>query len=274
MAGKVVLVTGASGGFGRVLVRTLAEAGMRVYGTARAPSEADAPAGVAMLPLDVGEPGSIARCIDDVVAKEGRIDVLVNCVNQMIIGRVEEQTLDEVRALYETNVFGVMALCKAILPVMRAQGGGTIVNMSSLGGLLAVPTMSAYTSAKFALEAFSEALYHEVQHEHIDVVIMQPVAMKMDRPATGAHLDTVAGVEPGSTSLAMVEQMARDTEASHLRPEDVAARVLAVIQQDSKPLRVPMDRARVLTWVRALAPQAAIDKLMGNLLGKVRPPAP
>jgi len=84
-----------------------------------------------------------------------------------------------------------MRLCKQIVPVMKRQGGGTIVNMSSLGGLIAVPYMSSYTSAKFALEAFSEALYQEMKPHNISVVIMQPVAMNMDRPATGHHLRTV-----------------------------------------------------------------------------------
>jgi short-subunit dehydrogenase len=149
---------------------------------------------------------------------------------------------------------------------MRAQGSGTIVNMSSLGGLLAVPYMSAYTSAKFALEAFSEALYHELKPEGIQVVIMQPVAMRMDRPATGAHLGLVENVTPTSRSHAMLARMTEDTAASKLTPEAVAAKVHEVITSDRKPLRVPMDRARALGVVKRLAPQFVIDKLIGGLL--------
>jgi short-subunit dehydrogenase len=160
----------------------------------------------------------------------------------------------------------VLRVCKQVLPTMRSQGSGTIVNMSSLGGLLAVPTMSAYTSAKFALEALSEALRHEVKAAGIDVVIMQPVAMHMDRPATGSHLHTVAAVAPGSPSLKMVERMARDTAASKLTPEAVADAVYRVITAAKKPLRVPLDRARVLGLVKRLAPQGVIDRLVGGLL--------
>ncbi len=262
----VVLVTGASGGFGSVLAAHLAKAGMKVYGTMRDPASAAAGLPFEMLAMEVGDPASVERCVNEVLEREGRIDVLVNCVNQMMIGSVEEQTIDEVRALYETNVLGVIAVCKQVLPAMRRQGKGTIVNMSSLGGLLAVPYMSAYTSAKFALEAFSEALYHEVKPHGIDVVIMQPVAMHMDRPATGAHLHTVAKTGPDSFSHKMVERMAADTAASKLTPQTVAAKVHEVITRDKKPLRVPMDRARPLGLLKRLAPQAVIDRLIAGLL--------
>jgi short-subunit dehydrogenase len=262
----VVLVTGASGGLGRVLAETFANAGMTVYGTMRDPAGGKQDPPCTMLPMEVTDPASVERCVDEVLRREGRIDVLVNCVNQMIIGSAEEQTVEEVQSLYDTNVFGVMRVCKQVVPVMRQQGKGTIVNMSSLGGLLAVPYMSAYTSAKFALEAFSEALYHELKPLGIDVVIMQPVAMAMDRPATGAHLRIVENVTPESLSHAMVARMARDTAASKLTPEAVAAKILQVVTRDKKPLRVPMDRARVVTLLKRLAPQSVIDRLIGGLL--------
>tara|TARA_B110000503_G_scaffold130414_1_gene203781 strand:+ start:7237 stop:7842 length:606 start_codon:yes stop_codon:yes gene_type:complete len=187
----VVLITGVTGGLGEVLGRMLVDNGMTVYGTTRKPEGREADFPFPLLQVDVSSDDSVAACADALVAKEGRIDVLINCVNEMFIGSVEEATVDEVSALYDTNVFGVMRLCKRVVPVMQGHGGGTIVNMSSLGGLLAVPSMSAYTSAKFALEAFSEALYQEMKPHDISVVIMQPVAMNMDRPATGHHLRVV-----------------------------------------------------------------------------------
>ncbi len=262
----VVLVTGASGGLGSVLGRTLVERGMTVYGTMRQPAGTEQDPPFPMLAMDVTDAGSVTRCVDQLLQRERRIDVVVNCVNRMFIGSVEEESVEEVRSLYETNVFGVLRVCKAVLPGMREQGRGTIVNMSSLGGLLAVPYMSAYTSAKFALEAMSEALYHEMKPHGIDVVIMQPVAMAMDRPATGAHLDVVAGAGPGSFSHKMVERMARDTAASKLTPEQVAEKIHDVITREKKPLRVPMDRARALGLVKRLAPQPVIDRLMKGLL--------
>ncbi len=149
---------------------------------------------------------------------------------------------------------------------MKKQGSGTVVNMSSLGGLLAVPLMSSYTSAKFALEAFTEAYYQEMKRENIDVVIMQPVAMKMDRPATGHHLRTVAGIAEGSLSHRMVKKMARDTANSPLTPEMVSEKIYQVIKADKKPLRVPMDRAKVITLIKRIAPQSLINKMVNGLV--------
>jgi short-subunit dehydrogenase len=262
----VVLITGASGGLGSVLGATLSNRGMKVYGTMRDPARTQQDWGFAMLPMEITDSDSVTRCVEQLLEREGRIDVVVNCVNRMFIGSVEETSAEEMQSLYDANVFGVLRVCKAVLPAMRQQGRGTIVNMSSLGGLLAVPYMSAYTSAKFALEAMSEALYHEMKPHGIDVVIMQPVAMAMDRPATGRHLETVASAGPESFSHKLVERMARDTAASKLSPERVSEKIYDVISREKKPLRVPLDRARGITLVKRLAPQALIDRLMGNLL--------
>jgi short-subunit dehydrogenase len=262
----VILIPGASGGFGRVLADHLLSQGHKIYGTMRDPARLEEELPFEMLAMEISDEASVQACVAEVCKREGRIDVLVNCVNRMVIGGFEEQTVEDVKALYETNVFGTLRLCQAVLPVMREQGAGTIVNMSSLGGLIAVPTMSAYTSAKFALEALSEALYHEVKDDGIDVVIMQPVAMAMDRPGTGAHLELVAGVTPGSRSHKMLARMEKDTAASGLTPQAVAEKVGDVIRLKKKPLRVPMDRAKALTWVRSLAPQAVIDRLIADLL--------
>jgi len=264
----IVLITGASGGFGSVLANLLASEGMTVYGTSRNPRGEGSGNGVTMLGMEITNSESVEKCVGEVVEREGRIDVVVNCVNEMFIGSVEEETAEEVKSLYDTNVFGALRLCQQVLPAMRRQGGGTIISMSSLGGLLAVPYMSAYTSAKFALEAMSEALHHEVRGDGIEVVIMQPVAMRMDRPASGAHLCTVAGA--GAASERMLSQMAKDTAASKLTPEMVARRVLEVIRSPKKPLRVPMDRAKPIGLIKRLAPQFVIDRMMAGLVGGLR----
>ena len=129
-----------------------------------------------------------------------------------------------------------------------------------------MPLMSAYTSSKFALEAFGEALRYEVAPDGIDVVIMQPVAMRMDRPATGSHLELVAGVTPESRSHKMLARMTADTAASKLTPEAVAEKIHSVLVSEKKPVRVPMDRAKPLGLVKRLAPQWVIDRLIRGLL--------
>jgi len=262
----IVLISGASGGLGAVLGATLVEKGMTVYGTMRKPQGREADYPFSMLAMEATNDESVQACIDKIVEEEGRVDVVINCINTMIIGSTEEESIDEVEQLYRTNVFGVLRVCKAIVPQLRKQGGGTIVNMSSLGGLIAVPYMGAYTSAKFALETLSEALYQEVKHEGIDIVIMQPVAMYMDRPATGNHLHTVNNVASDSFTHQIVKMMASDTEASKLTPQIVSDKIHEVITAEKKPLRVPMDKAKAVGILKRIAPQSLIDKLVGKLM--------
>lgn len=262
----VVLITGASGGLGEVLGRHLVDKGMTVYGTMRNPDARTQEDPFTMLAMEATDDASVEKCVNDVLSREGRIDVLINCVNQMVIGSVEETSVEEFEALYRTNVFGVLRVCRRVIPAMRKQGRGTIVNMSSLGGLIAVPYMSAYTSAKFALEAMSEALYREMKPLGIDVVVMQPVAMHMDRPPTGSHLELVDGVRSDSRSHKMLAKMNEDTEASKLTPEMVSAKIHEVIVGDTKPFRVPMDRAKAIGVLKRLAPQSVLDKIVAGLL--------
>ena len=262
----IVLITGASGGLGPVLARTLVDRGLTVYGTSRDPDSTEPDSPFPLLRMEITDDASVQACVDDVLEREGRIDVLIHCANEMFIGKTEEASVDEVRALFDTNVFGALRVFKQVLPSMIAQGSGTIVSMSSLGGLLAVPYMGAYTSSKFALEAFSEALYHEVKPHGIDVVIMQPVAMRIDRPAVGSHLHIVDGAPPDSFSRNVAGQMAADTETSKLTPEAVAQKIHQVITSEHKPLRVPMDRAKGVGLVKRFAPQSIVDRLIGGLM--------
>ncbi len=264
----VVLVAGASGGLGSVLARMLREQGATVYGTCRNPAALEGEYPFPFLAMDITDDDSVAAALAVVLEREGRIDAAVNCVNEMFIGSVAETSMPEVIGLYDTNVFGAMRLCRQLAPIMREQeGGGTIVIMSSLGGILAVPYMSSYTSAKFALEAFAEAFRHEVRNDNVRVSIMQPVAMHMERGDTGSHLRLVDGVREGSLSHRMLRQMAKDTAASKLTPQMVAQRIIGIIQSGEAPLRVPLDRARVLGKLKRFAPQAVLDKMVRGLVG-------
>ena len=269
----IVLITGVSGGLGQVLAKTLSGKGLTVYGTARNPGKPEPdncqPGDWSVLAMEITNSESVRQCIEQVIEREGRIDAVINCVNSMFIGSTEEQSVEEVQALYNTNVFGALRVCKAVLPVMRQQGAGIIINMSSLGGLLAVPHMGAYTSAKFALETLSEALYHEVRDQGIDVVIMQPVAMNMNRNAGSQHLHLVEKVAADSFSRRMMAGMERDTAASKLTPEMVSEKIHQVILSKRRPLRVPMDKAVPLSILKRLAPQSLINRLISGLVADI-----
>jgi len=262
---QTVLICGASGGLGQVLARVLQDAGMAVRGTMRDPAKA-AGSNIPMLAMDVLDEASVNACMAEAEKDMGSVDVVINCINEMVLGSTEETSADELERVYAVNVLGHAKIARAALPVMRKQGGGLIIAMSSMGGLLAVPVLGAYTSSKFALEALSEALYHELRGTGIDVAIMQPVAMHMDRPDVGDHMKIAAASAPDSRTHAVARLMARDTRQSKLTPEFVSGEILKVIHSRKRQLRYPLDRAKVIGRIKRVAPQGLIDRLIAGML--------
>jgi NAD(P)-dependent dehydrogenase (short-subunit alcohol dehydrogenase family) len=170
---RVVLITGASSGVGQSTARLLSQRGDKVFGTSRNPASAERIAGVEMLSLDVRADESVRACVDDVVNRGGRLDVLINNAGYELAGALEELSLEEDRAQFETNFFGVVRMVNAVLPLMRRQKRGHIINVSSLVGLSAVPFMGIYSASKFALEGYTEALRHEVKPFNIHVSLTE-----------------------------------------------------------------------------------------------------
>ena len=173
MVTKVVLVTGASMGIGRATARRLSAAGYRVFGTSRRPSSPTLD-GFEMLPLDVTDDASAQACITAVLAKAGRIDVLINNAGVDLLGALEETTLPEAEWIFATNYFGAVRMVNAALPHMRRQRSGQIINISSGLGLAAVPFEGQYCATKFALEGYSESLRYELWSLGIRVSSVQP----------------------------------------------------------------------------------------------------
>ena len=169
----VALVTGASTGIGRVTAKALQEAGFRVFGTSRR-AAAERADGVNMLTCDVTDDASVAKLVDEVLTKAGRIDLLVNNAGIGLLGGAEESSIAQAQALFDVNVFGVLRMTNAVLPAMRRQGKGRIINMSSILGLIPAPYNALYASTKHALEGYSESLDHELRTFGIRVVLVEP----------------------------------------------------------------------------------------------------
>jgi NAD(P)-dependent dehydrogenase (short-subunit alcohol dehydrogenase family) len=169
---KVVLVTGASSGFGKSIVEHLAEQGYQVFGTSRSPREPMA--GVAMLSLDVNDDLSVQTAVSDVIAQAGRIDVLINNAGVGLCGAIEDTSIEEARWQMETNFFGPVRMIRAVLPHMRKQGSGRIINIGSLAGQISLPYQPFYSTSKFAMEGLNEALRLELYSSGIDSTIIEP----------------------------------------------------------------------------------------------------
>jgi len=168
---RVVLVTGAASGLGRAGAEHLAARGHRVYGGDLDPRPVP---GVTMLRLDVTDDRSAADAIARIAGESGRLDVLVNNAGFGIAGSIEDTSIEEARSQLEVNFFGVFRTARAALPQMRHQGRGLIINVSSIGGLIALPFQGVYSASKFAVEGFTEALHMEVRPFGIDVVLVEP----------------------------------------------------------------------------------------------------
>ena len=171
-----VLISGCSSGIGRAAALRFAQAGFPTYATARKPETLETleAAGCVTLALDVTEPASIADAIGRVERDHGHVGVLVNNAGYGLMGPVEETPLDAIRAQYETNVFGLIALSQAVLPAMRSARYGRVINVGSCGGEFTTPGSGIYQSTKYAVESISDALRMETKSFGIKVVLIQP----------------------------------------------------------------------------------------------------
>lgn len=211
---KAVLITGCSTGIGRATALRLAKAGHTVYATARKVEAIQdlAAAGCGVLPLDVCDEASMRAAVAAVEAEHGAVGVLVNNAGYGSEGPIEEVPMSEVRRQFETNVFGLVQLIKLVLPRMRKQRWGKIVNLSSMGGRLTLPGGGFYHATKYAVEAISDALRFEVQGFGIDVVIIEPGPIKTEFGDTAIARIAALGApdSPYREFLAVLQRQIRD----------------------------------------------------------------
>ncbi|MER7705091.1 oxidoreductase [Kitasatospora sp. NPDC097605] len=241
---KVWLVTGASSGFGRAITKAAVAAGDVVVGAARGPEAlgdlvAGHPDQVEALRLDVTDAAAIEDAVRDVVARHGRIDVLVNNAGRTHVGAVEETTDEELRALFDLHFFGPAALVRAVLPHMRERRSGAIVQMSSVGGQLSFAGFGAYSGTKFALEGMSEALADEVREFGVKVLIVEPGAFRtslFEAGRAGVSADSGVYSAVGGTRAFV----AGGDGAQAGDPDKAAAVILAALAAERTPLRLPL----------------------------------
>ncbi|MFF8862278.1 oxidoreductase [Streptomyces sp. NPDC015139] len=241
---RVWLVTGASSGFGRAIGEAAVAAGDVVIGAARHPEAledlvAAHPDQVEALRLDVTDTAALEVAVRDVVARHGRIDVLVNNAGRTHVGAVEETTERELRDLFDLHVFGPTALVRAVLPYMRERRSGAIVQMSSMGGQMSFAGFGAYSGTKFALEGISEALADEVAEFGIKVLIVEPGGFRtslMEAGRAGASADSGVYAKVGETRGFV--SGGDGTQPGD--PAKAAALILAALGGERTPLRLPL----------------------------------
>jgi len=225
---KVVLVTGASSGIGQAIARHLVKKGFQVYGTTRNPQPPQAE--WKFVTMDVRNPESVKNAVQQIIATENKIDAVINNAGFGIAGALECFTEEEVRQQMETNFFGTVRVCQAVLPYMREKKNGSIINVSSVGGIMGLPFQGMYSASKFAIEGFSEALAQEVK-------------------PFGIH---VSVIEPGDYHTRFTDNRIRSVGmANNLAYQDAFAKALASMEKDersgSDPVRIGRLAAKILS---------------------------
>jgi NADP-dependent 3-hydroxy acid dehydrogenase YdfG len=249
---EAVLVTGCSSGIGAATAARLAAEGRRVYATARRPETLSelAGQGCQTLALDVTDEQSMRAAVDAVVAAEGAVGVLVNNAGYSQSGAVETIPMDQLRGQFETNVFGLVRMCQLVLPGMRAQGWGKIVNISSMGGRLVFPGGGAYHATKYSVEALSDALRFEVRGFGVDVIIIEPglIVTNFGEVAAGSVSEASDGGAYGQFN----QHVAKLTAEAYKGPmAKLGAGPDAVAKTISRAIRARRPRARYLVTASA-----------------------
>jgi short-subunit dehydrogenase len=226
---KIILITGISSGFGMQMAKLLSEKGHSVYGTVRKLTKADDL--VHYLKMDLTDLDSIQNVVSTVLQKEGRIDVVINNAGMHSGGPIETIPIETIKLQMDTNFMGMVLLVREVLPVMRKQGGGTIINFSSIGGLMGLPFQAFYSAGKFAIEGFSEALRMEVKQFNIKVVLINPGDFHTNNSINRrGFLSPTNDSDPYHAqfvkSLAAIEK----DEANGWKPEVLARKIVRIVE--------------------------------------------
>jgi len=268
---RVVLVTGASSGIGEACARYLSQRGHRVYGFSRRATGTSKTGdnGVIHLSMDVTDDRSVKQAIDLVLQREGRTDIVVNSAGIGIAGAIEETSIEEARMQLEVNFFGVLRVCRAVLPAMRQRASGYIVNIGSIGGLLAIPYQGLYSASKFALEGLSESLRMEVKDFGIRVAIVEPGDHKTSFTENRRLTDESSGNSPYRDRFqCAVGCMAAD-EQSGPSPDRIARLVHKIVTTANPRFRYTIgpgsQRAAVL--LKRIAPYFLVERAMRRHFG-------
>jgi NAD(P)-dependent dehydrogenase (short-subunit alcohol dehydrogenase family) len=277
---NVALVTGSSSGIGYETALLLARSGFHTYASMRNIEKGKNITEIAnaeklplqIVQLDVNDDISVREAIEKIESEKDRIDVLVNNAGYGLFGSLEDLSIDEIKALFETNYFGVIRVTQKVLPIMRRQnfgsgvGGGTIVNVSSVGGRMGVPVLSAYQSTKFALEGLSESMSYELEQFGIRVVIVEPGFIRTN--IMNSSKLAKKALDPKSPYFLLMQKVESHFKsmmdhASSSPPEDVAKVILQAITSESPQLRytVGNDAASVLQAKATMS-----DEEFGNLI--------
>ena len=262
---KVIVVTGVSSGIGRTTAQMFSQKGCEVFGTVRSLEKAKPICGVELVEMDIRDEESIQRAIKAIIAKAGHIDVLINSAGVTLLGATEESSVAEAKTLFDTNVWGLLRMIQAVLPHMREQKSGRIVNISSVLGFLPAPYMGLYAASKHAVEALSETLDHEVRGFGIRVALVQPSFTKTNLDVNAPQ--AVCSILAYDTDRRTVSQAIQKNVQKAPMPDGVAATVVEAALGAWKMRHTPKGEASLLRKLRRFMPARPVDAGIRKIFG-------
>jgi NAD(P)-dependent dehydrogenase (short-subunit alcohol dehydrogenase family) len=261
----IALVTGASRGIGQLTARALLARRYRVFGTARQP-EGNTREGIEMLALDVRSQTSVDACVAAVITHAGRIDVLVNNAGYDLYGAFEDTSPSEFEIQIDTNFNGAVRVLRTVAPLMRAQRGGRIVNVSSLGGALALPYNGAYAASKFALEGLSESMRYEYLPHNVFISLAQPGQVRTDTLAQSIQSVAARRSVHGFDSAKLADRARKAGLVASLGMDQTARAIADIVTARRPQLRYRIgSQARGLLLMRALLPERIFERMIMKL---------
>ncbi|RSO32615.1 oxidoreductase [Acinetobacter lactucae] len=262
---KVVVITGVSSGIGQITAEKFAKLGHKVFGTVRNKVKAQAIESVELVEMDVSDEDSVQRAIHFIIEQAGHIDILVNNAGASLIGAVEETSVKEAEALFNTNVFSILHTTQAVLPYMRIQHYGRIINISSVLGFLPSPYMGLYSASKHAVEGLSESLDHELRQFGIRVSIVQPSFTKTNLDKNAPVASTKIPEYDNERDLATRAVLKQIDQAP--QPDSVADTIVTSALSDWQMRRTPSGQASLLSKLRRFMPSGPVDKSIRKTFG-------
>lgn len=271
---KIILITGASSGIGRAAAEALANLGCHVYGTSRNPQagpEQDqmegkaAPGFFRLIPLNVCDGESVKQAVEHILETEGRIDVLVNNAGYSLVGAIEETSPEEALQAMDTNFLGTFRMCRQVLPVMRRQGEGLIINVGSVMGIISLPFQSMYSASKYSLEALTEALRMEAGQDGVRAVVVEPGDTKTGMTDARQVAEQARQSSYGERFTRSIQKMARD-EQNGPGPETVARVIVSLVKKKNPPIRVTVGFTyKVFVLIRRLLPARLCEYIIQQM---------
>jgi NADP-dependent 3-hydroxy acid dehydrogenase YdfG len=264
---KVVLITGVSSGLGKYIAAYLIPKGYKVYGTTR--KEIEPVEGLTILNMDVTDPSSIQVAVDILMKKEGRIDALINNAGMGLSGAIEDYSTDEAHREMDTNFYGTFNTIRAVLPTMRQQKSGTIINISSIGGIMGLPFQGFYSASKFAVEGLSEVLRMELKQFNIKVVVVNPgdhqTQFTANRKIVAKTLNDSAYSQQFQKTIAIIEK----DEHGGLHPIAVAKKIHSILNKKNPCIRyvVASFEQKLSVPLKAILPGSWFIKILGGYYG-------